>query len=289
MLNNHYKNSNCYLTKIKLNPLQNMPKSTKLNNHSRAKYDCPAELKELIRLTNLVPIGILTPDFESEVRFEIQRLKNETGDPAPEFSAYEFVTKQIKHLPKIFLDYLDEVAYVRAFPFESEPKSYRNEMRYKHEFVRYYVEYCDIRGSMLSFVLRLENERRMMRAAEKEHGLEENSLTFEHFTSLNWEAYPIFISTTLLRDDNGKLQTTGLAALIGKFDDSRLRRCEICERVFWAKRKESKTCSLQCANVLRVRRYRSSTTEEKANKKLKRTANGELIKNGKAKSIKRRK
>jgi hypothetical protein len=158
------------------------------------------------------------------------------------------------------------------------------------EFIRQYVEFYNTRESMLWLVIRLENERKMMCDAEKSRGLEENSITFQNFTLLDWDAFPITIKTTLVRDLNGKLQTTGLAALIGKFDDSRLRRCKVCEkRIFWAKRIESEACSLQCANVLRVRRYRSLTDEEKANKKAKQNANRELIKNGKAKSIKRRK
>lgn len=261
-----------------------------LKNYSRAKYQCPSELEELIRLTNLVPIGINTPYFNDEFRIEIQRLKNETGEPSPEISAYEFITKLTKHLPKEFLEHIEHEAYKRAFPFHSEPENFRDERNFRMEFIRQYDEYCSMRDSMLWLVLRLENERHLMHDAEKRHGLKKNSLTFEHFSFLGWDTTPITIKTTLERDDNGKLQITGLAALIGKFDDSRLRRCKICEtRIFWAKRKESETCSPQCANILRVRRYRSLTDQEKADKKVKRQANSELIKNGKAKSIKRSK
>jgi hypothetical protein len=235
-------------------------KKTKQNKSqaklSRAKYKCPPELKELIELTNLVPNGIITPDFENEIRIELKRLRDETGDPSPEISAYEFLTSKIKHLPKEFLDYLDREAYRHAFPFEITPESYEDERRFRQEFVKQYVEYCSMRGSMLWLVRRLEDERKSMRSAEKEYGLEENSLTFQHYTSLDWDAFPISINTTLLRDDSGTLHITGLAALIGKFDDSRLRRCNVCERIFWAKRKDSETCSLSCFNILRQRRHR---------------------------------
>ncbi len=53
----------------------------------------------------------------------------------------------------------------------------------------------------------------------------------------------------------------------------RLRICEICQRVFWAKRQDSKTCSPLCLNTLNVRRHRKLTDEEKAQKKAQREAN----------------
>ena len=75
-----------------------LPKEKK----SRAKYKCLPELEKLIYQSNLVPIGIITPDYEPEVRIELQRLRVETGNPSPEFSAFDFLTDSIKHLPKNF-------------------------------------------------------------------------------------------------------------------------------------------------------------------------------------------
>ncbi len=228
----------------------------------------------LIRLTNLVPIGIIMFDFYPEMTIEIQRLRNETGEPSPEFSAYEFLTQKIYYLPKEFLEFVEKEACRRAFPL-SKPKSYRDERNFRMEFIRQYVEYSNMRASMLSLVLRIENERKVMRSAEKARGLKENSITPKTFTFYNWDAFPLTIKTTLLRDKYGNLQTTGLAALIGTFDDNRLRKCEICDLIFWAKREDSKTCSKKCANTFRVRRYRSLTDEEKAERKAKRKANRE--------------
>lgn len=254
---------------------------------SRAKYKCPPELEELIRQTNLVPIGTITPDFDAEIRIEIQRYRNETGE-SPEISAYGFLTNLIKHLPSEFLDFIKDRAYKRAYPF-GEGKFPNDERQYKQEFIRQYVNYCYMRDSMLWLVLRLENERKMMRDAEKRHKLEENSITFQYFTLLDWDAFPITIKTELIRDDDGKLQITGLACLIGKFDDSRLRKCEICERIYWAKRNNSKTCSSRCLNVLNVRKSRSLTDEEKAARKAQRKANERIVKAGKARKTKKEK
>jgi hypothetical protein len=239
---------------------------------SRAKYKCPPELEELIRQTNLVPIRTITPDFDVEIRMEIQRLKDETGEPSPEISAYEFLTKLIEHLPSEFLDFIKREAYKYVYPF-GEGKFSGDERQYKQEFVRLYVRYCDMRDSMLWLVQRLETERQMMRDAEKRRQLKENSITFQYFTLLDWDAFPITIKTSLIRGDAGKLQITGLAALIGKFDDSRLRKCKVCELIYWAKRENSKTCSPRCLNILNVRKSRSLTDEEKAERKAQREKN----------------
>jgi len=51
---------------------------------------------------------------------------------------------------------------------------------------------------------------------------------------------------------------------ITDIDPNRLLTCKICNRIFWAKRRDSKTCSPKCANTLRVRRFRSMSGEDEA-------------------------
>lgn len=250
---------------------------------SRAKYQCPSELSELIRQANLVPIGVITPDYEYEVRKEIQRLTKENDGEPPKFSEYEFLINLIKHLPKEFSEHIENLAASRTLFGEGFPDE---DWRFRGEFIRQYVEYCSMRDSMFWLVQRIETEYQRMWDVEKSRHLKEGSLTFEHFHLLNWDSNPISIKTVLKRNDSGELYITGLAALIGKFDDSRLRRCVICHSTFWAKRKDSKTCSPSCLNILNVRNSRALTDEEKAERKAQREANRNLVKDGKAKRSK---
>ncbi len=251
---------------------------------SRAKYSQPDELKELIRQANLVPIGEMTPDFEPERRMEIEKLRKENNGEPPEFSSFQFLTKIINHLPKEFLEHIEKLAYDYAFPFGESLGHYDS---YKKAFVKEYIKYCSMRDSMYWLLRRIESERQGMRETETKHELKEGSLTFEDFTLGNWDAFPIPIRTALKRNDAGKLHTTGLAALIGTFDDSRLRRCEICQHIYWAKREDSKTCSPPCLNILNVRNSRARSDEEKAELKIKREANSQ--RNKKLKEIRRKK
>ncbi len=58
------------------------------------------------------------------------------------------------------------------------------------------------------------------------------------------------------------VEPTGLSAALDGIIGDRLRSCEICSKIFWARRKESETCSGKCSNKLRVRRHRE-TPEKK--------------------------
>ena len=64
----------------------------------------------------------------------------------------------------------------------------------------------------------------------------------------------------------------GLSEAVIGVDLDRIRTCEICSRIFWAKRTESSTCSPQHYETLKKRRARSLTDEEKEERKAKRAA-----------------
>lgn len=65
----------------------------------------------------------------------------------------------------------------------------------------------------------------------------------------------------------------GFAQIIDGIDGDRIRICEICTQLFWAKRVESKACSATCANNLRQRLYRTLSREEKTRRKDQRESN----------------
>lgn len=70
----------------------------------------------------------------------------------------------------------------------------------------------------------------------------------------------------------GKIRKDLFGAFID-IDLDRIRTCEICNHIFWAKRTESSTCSPKHYETLKKRRARSLTDEEKAKRKAQREAN----------------
>jgi hypothetical protein len=86
------------------------------------------------------------------------------------------------------------------------------------------------------------------------------------------------IDVRLVRNGTiGNIQQEVAEMFVG-VDLDRIRACEICNRIFWAKREDSKTCSPKCFGVLRTRDYRKLTDEEKAARKARRQANKEYKK-----------
>jgi predicted nucleic acid-binding Zn ribbon protein len=56
-------------------------------------------------------------------------------------------------------------------------------------------------------------------------------------------------------------------AVIEGVEVTRLRRCPVCGRFFWAQREDKAACGARCANVYRVRRRREKQREYAANRR----------------------
>lgn len=250
--------------------------STKVK--SRAKYQCPPELEEMIKLANLMPPNLPAIDEVWEEAVKLPKHQSSEDDYALKL---QLVTDFcLKDLPKELQDYIDDRAFNRTININGHELKSRLLMSssYRYQAIaQIYEEIRNLQISMLQLVIELNDERELNERIEKFGG-----------SSSHEREFHVSLSSTIIRDADGNLRVTGLANLIGKFDESRLRQCKICHRFFWAKRKQSKACKLKCANTLRVRDSRTLTDAQKADRKAKREANQELIKNGKAKLTKRK-
>ncbi len=222
---------------------------------SRAKYQCPEELENIINKVNLVPTNVEMKKFESfeENISERKRL----------FLNY------FQTLPEDFQTYVKEdlqnIIAVSPFLNSASLSGYK---------LGYMVGFCEgfyeLRQSVIKFIERISR----MKKGEQ----------------FDLKSDELRISTTINLVKIGEkfeASLTGLAKLIGHFEADRLRICEICGRIFWAKRKESKTCSAKCFNNFRQQLYRKLTAEEKAERKSRRESNRE--RNKKLKQIKEKK
>lgn len=72
---------------------------------------------------------------------------------------------------------------------------------------------------------------------------------------------PVFPNIT--NDKKLKIEpNTSLLDALNGIEADRLRICTICNKIFWAKNKNSETCSKTCLNALRQRRHREKNKEE---------------------------
>lgn len=174
------------------------------------------ELEDLIYQVNLIP-----PDFQ----MQSLEFLTERG-----LTKAEAVKDCLKYTP---LDFQKHIEFMSGYNKVHEETAQPTRNFYLNKMADAYFEYYEMRYSMLMLVHRLEMERA-------------NPDAFFY-----WSGIPIVIRALVVRDATGKLQEIGLASLIGKFDDSRLRSCKICKCIFWAKKKNSETCGdKKCADAL---------------------------------------
>ncbi len=215
---------------------------------SRAKYQCPEGLENIIKKINLVPLTIEMRTFES-VKGNVS--KESISKLRGIFREY------FQTLPKDFQMYA--LGAIQSSIDKFQPEDDSLDSAYKFGLI---VGVCEgfywLRESVVKFIERID---RIKKGEE-----------FDPFS----DALNITTSINVIRiGEKFEASLTGFAELIGHFEADRLRICEICNRLFWAKRKESKTCSAKCFNNFRQQLYRKLTAEEKAERKSRRESNRE--------------
>ena len=236
---------------------------------SRAKYKCLPELADILEMVNLVPPDADMPNAGKVI----------------EAFTNEWLLQEQKTDVDLWSDIFDECfkdfdreakTNIFNFWFDKSAKS-NNDLdrrRYKALLDAVIITYEEIYQTRKNIKLVIDS------VSEKKKKTENSS----------WHKPNLEISIPITeKDGEFRASLPVFLELISTINLDRLRACEICNRVFWAKREESKTCSAPCFGILRTRRYRNLTPEEKAERKAKREANRELIKKGTAKSTKRSK
>jgi hypothetical protein len=107
------------------------------------------------------------------------------------------------------------------------------------------------------------------------------------FLTIDYKKREFTVSLGFTKDGYIKPAKSLFIALFEEFDIPiyRIRSCEVCSSIFWAKRTDALTCeSKKCSDILRQRRYQ----ENKRAISEKQKANKSLVKKGIAKQSKRK-
>lgn len=75
-------------------------------------------------------------------------------------------------------------------------------------------------------------------------------------------SFPV-TATIRYRGTVSTIEPTSLTRVLDGVDNDRIRACEQCSRIYWAKRSDSKACSPRCNNTLNIAKSRARTDEEK--------------------------
>ncbi|MEJ7860728.1 MAG: hypothetical protein WKF90_03720 [Pyrinomonadaceae bacterium] len=210
---------------------------------SRAKYQCPPELEDLIYQVNLLPPDFDFKSFNKAIKRQLESLsKKDCLDEMDMKDCLRGTPESFQlHIRKLIVFHPNFFQPFITLKDSDKPARFADHYDLEGALSSYERMYRSIWG----FFSQLEMERQYKDTLYRDHS--------------HWDisSYTVII----IRGDDGLLHHTGLSALIGKFDDSRLRRCEICNRIFWANYKNSFTCSKPCLNALRQRRHRKTNAD----------------------------
>jgi hypothetical protein len=233
--------------------MPNMMKDQEHASHksrSRAKFSCPPELERLIFEFNLAPIEKYPlRSLEAEREVQEQYLRQVRGDPDARILKVDALKVCLASAPRHLVDYLTEKS--KREPFGDPNRTSIPELEYS-QLAHTYSEYYAMRVDM----------DRLLDSFESDRARQTNPVSPTSLLELVFP--PICLQTRAIRTKNGDRRITGLAWVLGKFDEDRLRRCHACRNAFWAKRSDSKTCSPRCLNIYHVEAFRKRTQEEKA-------------------------
>lgn len=214
-------------------------KSVTAETKGRAKYRCPAELARLIDLVNSVP-----PDRELP---HIQDLLKECeGDKG------RFVDAMIEKLAGV-------------------PESFTQPSRFDNWRIGHGS--LDLADYIASGYMHFRRLRTAVRKMAQLSGLSEsNEGRAQRMVELFLSSSELSIAAELDIDDRTGLITLRrderLSALIGVQAD-RLRECEICRLVFWARQDNMVACSARCSAANRQRRLRERRSQYDRSKRKK--------------------
>ncbi|MBX7171360.1 MAG: hypothetical protein K1X72_10405 [Pyrinomonadaceae bacterium] len=228
-------------------------KKTK-DKKSRAKYKCPRELEHIIGLLRL---------NEEDRRSDF--LINFSPEKDKEFLSFaETLHPQIKEYLFFAVEFPDLISTAKTEKEKLEEENYKIWRKCHIAFSRY----SDLMTAK-SLLDQIAERNKVVSEMEKQYGFK--AIGLQVFD----EAGKGIVG--LYADNRGFLKPLKSNFLLifeeSNVDYKRIRQCEICQNIYWQYRNDSLTCSLECANVLRVRLSRSLTPEQKAERQAKRSAN----------------
>jgi predicted nucleic acid-binding Zn ribbon protein len=234
---------------------------SKTKKISRAKYQCPPRLAEIIYWSNLVP-----PNTDLELASEIESQLDKKY--SLEYGVESIKETDEKTFAKFLIEYFDTCYKDFSESFKNEFGRERFEVILNNnpsaeqlktlqwlilESIQRYKTIREIRQNLYYFAEQLEERRTLLNPYFMD------SFTFAPTTKN--------IEISIVKNEE-QVEIVEVEMPLQVFVDAikgiyidRLRLCVICSRVFWAKRKDSETCSVSCFNTLRQRRHRDRNKE----------------------------
>lgn len=223
------------------------PKPTKI----KGIYSCPKQLQQIIELVNLLPLNTIKYTRD-KLQAEINRIEQIIGEKEVvdpnyfESKAYDKLCDQLlKEFTKVVIKVIPEPEILQ-YMFDEEANNLLQDMWF-FATNRY---------------LELARTQTIFRTIAKEFEKLENEYTeIYSYELLKYSSLYGYLTVT-----KAGFIKPNFSEVISIFQNeniyyANIRICEVCEKIFWAKREKSKTCSRVCTNILINREYRKTNKE----------------------------
>ena len=226
---------------------------------------CPVALESLLETNALLRAKDVMPDFYEVLETKKEELKVDfdRSSLTDQIKVYESTFNEIlRKLPLKFRNYvLDEkdleqtilLAYCNPELFHttsasSEEILLRSTLAFYRSAESRYVDVQDGRAIIQSLIEPFVYWRKTGRFSHRHQRVIKNALSLALGTPV------ITKENTLELKININPNTLGGALHVMNINC--LRTCEVCERIYWAMREKSKTCSKRCRDIFKVQQYR---------------------------------
>lgn len=238
--------------------------SKQTNKRSRAKYECLPEIEALISLANGIPVDYeILLGFEDHFETIRSHYNLSTHFDKKTHEDLLIATGDVMVSDITYYEPVGVAAYKSAVKFSDLDLS----MNLRHEAIFWlkFAAYYDTMIRNLKIFITLARKLDAVRKGKikksfiqmlDDFGKNKNDKSFELPT--------IEITVKPMIDSEGKLEIKIPAVfdVLNDINADRLRICEICNQIFWAKKKNSETCQKSCYNTLGQSRYRKKNREE---------------------------
>jgi hypothetical protein len=221
----------------------------------------PTELGKYIDLVDLVPPKAVLQPAEDIWKRNKEKYRSEDSFLGADSKGYLLALSQtledcLSGLPEDFREFIKKKGQQAAVIYQGQ--SDYEQIRLRRALTEY-DKFRGIREDLKSFAKYFTNWRKHGRVTGGIGGMYGADGTLLEFP----KPQAMYAQTRTVGGTLIKVVPFGLSAALDGVIGERVRSCAICDRIFWASRKESETCSPACANNLRVRRHRAAAAKSK--------------------------
>ncbi len=221
----------------------------------------PAELGKYIDLVDRVPPKAVLQPAEDIWKRNKEKYRSADGFLGADSKGYLLALRQtledcLSGLPEDFREYIQKKGQQEAVIYQGQPDY--EQIRLRRALIEY-DKFREIREDLKNFAKYFTNWRKHGCITGGTGGMYGADGTLLEFP----KPQAMYAQTDTVGGTLIKVVPSGLSAALDGVVWERVRSCAICDRIFWASRKESETCSPPCANNLRVRRHRAAAGKSK--------------------------